>query len=75
MNTTAHKDRDMTEQPIRQMADVALASAAVASPIWAPYVEQLNLIMTSLGLFGGLVLLFWRLQDAYKRRKAGKPLE
>lgn len=52
------------------VADYSLASALIAAPLWAPYLADVNALLTTAGLFIGLVLGVRRLIRDLKRDRA-----
>jgi hypothetical protein len=57
-----------------QAGDAALAGALITSPGWAPILNDVNALLTTITLAGGLVLLAFRLSAlwadlAEKRRQ------
>jgi hypothetical protein len=61
------------DQSSHNLSDALLAGSLVAAPAWAPWVTELNQLLTTatlvLGLIFGLVRLwrFWR--DNWRRRE------
>lgn len=45
-----------------------LILASVAAPMWAPILENLNLILTTFTLIGGLILLALKLENEFNSK-------